>query len=49
MGFWAVTAATCLYLTTAISRAIEGDKPGVVIWTGYALANCGFMLAYWNR
>jgi len=49
MGFWTVALSTVLYLLTAAARAWERDWPGAVIWGGYAVANVGFMLAYWGR
>jgi hypothetical protein len=42
-SFWLILFPTLCYLGTAVAYGIQRDWPSVVIFTGYSLANCGFL------
>jgi hypothetical protein len=38
-----IAIPTACYAAAAVSYGIQRDWPSVVIFTGYAVANCGFL------
>jgi hypothetical protein len=42
-SFWLVLLPTVCYAGAAVSYGIHRDWPSVVIFAGYAIANCGFL------
>jgi hypothetical protein len=40
-----VALGILLYLWAAIGWLMRGDGPMVLVWSAYALANCGFLWA----
>lgn len=41
--FFLILAPTVCYGATAVAYAIRQDWPNVTIFTGYCIANCGFL------
>lgn len=44
MGFWFILVSTMLYTGAAISFAAEKQWPMMIVYTGYAFANIGFLM-----
>lgn len=42
-SFWLILIPTLCYAGTAVAYGIRKDWPQATIFTGYALANCGFL------
>lgn len=47
-SFWGVVLPTVSYLVTCASEAAKGNTSGAIIFFGYALANVGFLVAFWR-
>jgi hypothetical protein len=48
-AFWLIALPTLCYAGTAVVYALKSDWPSVAIFTGYALANCGFLVIEWAK
>jgi hypothetical protein len=48
-AFWLVLIPTVCYGLAAVAYGIHRDWPYVVVFTGYALANCGFLAIEWMK
>jgi hypothetical protein len=48
-AFWLVLIPTVCYGAAAVAYWFAKDWPYVVVFTGYALANCGFLAIEWMK
>jgi hypothetical protein len=44
MSTWLIAVVTIIYVSIAVSFAWEGNFGMCIVWSGYAIANIGFIL-----
>lgn len=48
MSAWLVAVVSVIYATVGVLQFRDGHYQDGVIWTGYTLANVGFIWRYWG-